>query len=379
MMPETGSARSTSLHFHVLDGLRGVAAVLVVLLHVLEPFELHAQVVPYAGLAVDFFFCLSGFVMAHAYQRKLIAGMPFAHFLKLRIARLFPMILIGCLLGLVVWTAQIAIRHRADLLGPVLVSFALNIFLVPSPLLLADAHNAAWPMNMPMWSLFYEVLANAAFGVLLFRLRHRSLVMLSCVAGAAVFYAGVATGFVGGGSRWGEWLLGILRVAYPFLAGLLVHRMVLGSAGQEAGRSKAGWHWSVSVVLLLMVCMAPVVAPFRGYWELAAVIALLPMTLVCGAKSNAKDASLRLMKYLGELSYPLYLTHYPVVVACSFVIRKVAEGNTPLLYGLLGLELLVIVMFSAVIVRVELQLRTRLETSLLRTLTTPRSLAGRDP
>ncbi|HEX7694251.1 MAG TPA: acyltransferase family protein, partial [Sphingomonas sp.] len=85
--------------FVVLDGMRGLAALSVVALHTAQYFP--SQTGPArAYLAVDFFFMLSGFVMAHAYGDKLRAGLTIKGFAEIRLARLYPMIFLGVTLGL---------------------------------------------------------------------------------------------------------------------------------------------------------------------------------------------------------------------------------------------------------------------------------------
>src|SRR5688572_5964759 len=96
-------------HFETLDGLRGVAALAVLVAHA-SAILLGESVVPRQLLAVQFFFMLSGFVMAYSYEQKLLFGMPFRDFILRRVIRLYPMILLGALLGFMFFVANDAGR-----------------------------------------------------------------------------------------------------------------------------------------------------------------------------------------------------------------------------------------------------------------------------
>ena len=87
-------------HFPVLDGLRGVASIMVIIFHLFEPLSTgHLdQIVNHGYLAVDFFFLLSGFVVGYAYDERW-GTMRFMDFAKLRLIRLQPMVIMGMIFG----------------------------------------------------------------------------------------------------------------------------------------------------------------------------------------------------------------------------------------------------------------------------------------
>src|SRR5690349_1243138 len=92
----------TRQHFKILDGLRGIAALSVVIFHFMEIAvpDYRKDFIAHAYLAVDFFFCLSGFVMAYAYDEKL-KKIGLKRFFTLRLIRLHPLVVIGSVIGLV--------------------------------------------------------------------------------------------------------------------------------------------------------------------------------------------------------------------------------------------------------------------------------------
>src|ERR1700712_1409072 len=85
--------------YHTLDALRGLAAIAVVGFHISQ-VKLEPVLVPYGYLAVDFFFVLSGAVVAHAYEKQLRAGLSWQAFFVKRVIRLYPLALLGTALGL---------------------------------------------------------------------------------------------------------------------------------------------------------------------------------------------------------------------------------------------------------------------------------------
>ena len=90
----------TKPHYDILDGLRGIAALTVVWFHIFEAFATSHldQRINHGYLAVDFFFILSGFVIGYAYDDRW-KKMTVTEFLKRRLIRLHPMVVIGAVIG----------------------------------------------------------------------------------------------------------------------------------------------------------------------------------------------------------------------------------------------------------------------------------------
>lgn len=288
-----------TMRYIYLDGLRGVAAILVVLLHVSEP--LGVSLVPHGGLAVDFFFALSGFVIAHAYGVRM-GAMSFKGFMLRRVIRLYPLILVGLIFGVLVTLLRIVAQHEYSQILDLVGVTAAGALLLPSNFMLGN-NNAAWPLNPPSWSLLFEMLASAAFAVWLWRASRFAVMLVVAVTGfiAAVVY--MQHGQVYGGTNWPY---GIVRVAYPFAAGVLVQRIHVNfSLGNFA-----------ALMLALVVACAllmPVGADVRGLYETTCVLAVFPVLLLVSSRVDATGAIASASLILGELSYPLYAVHYPIM------------------------------------------------------------------
>jgi len=305
---ETTEISSTRPHFAVLDGLRGVAAISVVAFHFLEmviwPYD--NLWLGHGFLAVDFFFCLSGFVMGYAYNDRL-RTMSFWSFLKARIIRLHPLVILGSLLGLIAFYANPFGITPGYNPAKVALIFLTSALMIPYGIMRQRAYNL-FSFNAPAWSLFWEYVASIVFGLILFRLRRGLLLALTIASAILLCWVGHKAGNLPGGWSTGTFWDGGARVAFSFLAGLLIYRM--------------GWHlrsrlgfFALSVLLILAL-----VSPYKtGAWvrEVAIITLYFPLLVILGAGTRLSPRMSprmdRLCRFSGDLSYPLYMTHYSVI------------------------------------------------------------------
>jgi peptidoglycan/LPS O-acetylase OafA/YrhL len=311
-------ALSQQKRFHVLDGLRGVAAMAVVLLHSF----LDKGGVPNGQLAVDLFFILSGFVIAHSYDEKIANGMPVREFLKRRFIRLYPMLLLGAAGG-----TLIAIIHNhtnpdhAYSIRAIMVTGSLSLLVLPY---LGDAilqnqsisqKQPAFPFNPPIWSLFFEIFANVFYAVFHRLLTVRALTLL--VAGG-VIAVGVHGPLDGGAKEAFAW--GLARVSAGFFGGVLLYRLHL----QRRLPAISGNLVSLAICILA-IFMSPV--PIDG-WLYAPVYGILWL-IVLAAANAPKSRWDRLSAFIGDASYPVYLIHWLTLYVATFLGRKLGlSGST---------------------------------------------------
>lgn len=278
--------------FALLDGLRGLAAIAVVLYHVDHDY------MPGGHLAVDFFFVLSGFVIGLNYHHRLASGeLGFVRFTALRVARLYPMLLVGGLLAMWLLNA-----------GPRI------LMLVPE-----TWNRALFPGNPPFWSLLAEFLVNLLFAAVLVRLGWRWIAALAALASAALIWVVAAepltmTKGVGElGAFWPFVLGGALRALFGFLVGLLLFAL------WQQRSSPRRIHWGTLVIPVVLLAILLVDPEQRRWWDLAAIVVLLPALTWAAIRWEAPFP--RIARALGDLSYPLYCIHVPVI----FVTNK-ADG-----------------------------------------------------
>ncbi|MEO8871024.1 MAG: acyltransferase [Granulicella sp.] len=288
----------------MLDGLRGVAALCVVILHFSEMVisDYSKLWIGHGFLAVDFFFCLSGFVLGYAYDDR-IAKVGLGNFLKARLIRLHPLVICGGLLGLVAFYANpfgITPGYGASKLA---LMFAFSVLLIPYGAMEQRGRNL-FSLNAPSWSLFWEYIANLAFAIVLYRIRRGALIALTVVMAVVLCWAGYRTGSLSGGWSIENFWEGAARVAFSFPAGLLVYRM--------------GWRLRTHlgfVALSALLVLALTMPSARGAWvrEAAVIVVGFPLLVALGAGAGVTPKIERLCRFSGDLSYPLYMTHYAVI------------------------------------------------------------------
>lgn len=298
--PHVGLAQGqASRHYETLDALRGVAALAVLLLH--TNYWLWPGLARSAYLAVDFFFVLSGFVVAHAYDDKLERGLPVARFVKLRMVRLYPLHAAGLLI------AAVALAPADFHLPAVTVALALVLGSLFLPWPFASDPDHLFPLNPPAWSLFFEVLANLAYGLTHRWLSQRVLIAMLAGAGTALCFKAAVTGTIDGGVRWTTFEAGLARVFFSFPLGVLVYRW-RASIPSVLG---AGGPW-LPLAVLLLLCLPTVPAPWRAVYDLAFVSVLAPLLVAAGTQASPSAAARPVFLALGAISFPLYVLHEPL-------------------------------------------------------------------
>ena len=318
----SGAFADSKPHYELLDGLRGVAALVVMWYHVFEGFATSPidQRFNHGYLAVDFFFILSGFVIGYAYDDRWKRSLTTREFFKRRLIRLHPMVIMGVALGAITYCIQGCERWDGSHVATSMVMLAmlLNLFLIPvMPGTAADVrgNGEMYPLNGPNWSLFFEYIGNILYALFIRRLSTRWLAVLVALAGAGL--AGYA---IGNGSGYGHlgvgWSLagtnfpgGMLRLLFAFSAGLLMSRVF-----KPVHIRGAFWLCSLAVVVLL--CMPHVGGAERlwlnGLYDSVCVILIFPLLVWLGASGKATDGGTRrVCKFCGDISYPVYVVHYP--------------------------------------------------------------------
>lgn len=307
-----GVGREDKRVFHALDGLRGVAAVFVAMRHT---SFFHALGIHGGYLAVDLFFVLSGFVIAHAYERRLEQGLSAARFVMLRYLRLWPVYVLGGVLGLIAAAFQALPGHDNLTLGQVAHTAPFALMMLPGP----HIKPMLYPVNSVAWSLALELLVNLAYAFLWRRLRDIH-VLGGVLAVSAV--ALIATAFWFGkldvGFTWSNAWGGAPRVVFSFAAGLAVYRIFK----ERPWRSPLPG-WTPLLVLPLLFCLNL----DNVIWPLACVLTVFPVVVLAAAASEPGPRAARAFAWLGAVSYPLYALHKPAGELLALTIHVLAPGN----------------------------------------------------
>ncbi len=324
-------------HYVLLDGLRGVAALLVLWYHVFEGYAfVNGTAVEYLNhgyLAVDFFFLLSGFVIGYAYDDRW-QKMSTGNFFRRRLIRLHPMVIMGTVIGVITFLLQGSEKWDGSHVAFSLVAVAAlcQLFLIPClPGAASDVrgNNEMFPLNGPTWSLFFEYIGNIIYALLLRRLSTRWLTVVVAASGLSLLYfvAADVSGYDMLGIGWSllEWNFpgGLLRMLFPYSMGLLMSRVFKPVKVRGA-------FWICSLVLLCLF----VVPPFEraggvsvnALYDVLCICFVFPVLVWIAASSATTDkTSTSVCKFLGDISYPVYVIHYPFMYL--FYAWMMKEGN----------------------------------------------------
>ena len=354
----TSTYLASKPRYEILDGLRGVAAMLVVAFHLLETYY-HMepdQPINHGYLAVDFFFALSGFVIGYAYDDRWrptpgpsrggrgVNSLTLWTFFKRRLVRLHPMLMFGTLFGALMFYFEGDVPgwesvHQTPWWMLVMVML-WGFTLIPLP---NKFDIRGWqemhPLNNAQWSLMWEYIANVLYALVIRHFRRWMLclfVLLS--AGLTVCLClnidlfGVlsenpyAYTVIGGWSLDPDQIvIAVTRLFYPFFMGLLLSRMFTGADGGrkmfklESFRVRGGFWWCALAVIVLLCVPRLGGADMEQLWknglyEAFVIIACFPLIVALGAGSKVTgERGQAVCRFLGDISYPLYVTHYPLI------------------------------------------------------------------
>jgi peptidoglycan/LPS O-acetylase OafA/YrhL len=286
-----------------LDAARGAAAMAVVIFH-LHSFG--PDPIPAGYRAVDFFFILSGFVIAHAYEARLGDGLSFGRFALIRIGRLYPLYLLGLMVGL----AQLVVQQTALTHDPVGLAASLVTGLLMLPGRIAGVRYI-YPLNNPSWSLFYELVVNAAFALTARWLTPVRLILVVAISLLALTGLALVHKNLSIGAKWDRIGLpgGLTRVSFSFFAGVLIHRY----RPSRAIRSDLA-----TAAIAIAPVLACIVGPYDWRFDLPIDVVCLPALVWIGAAIQPRSAPVAAIAAVaGTMSYGLYALHFPILLWMS--------------------------------------------------------------
>ena len=346
----------TKQHYLILDGLRGAAALMVLWYHVFEGFAFAGgtaiETFNHGHLGVDFFFMLSGFVISYAYDDRWKTtrlhdnkttsggGLTIGSFFKRRLIRLQPMVVMGALIGLITYLIQGGVRWDGTQM-PIhwtMIAFLLAMFLIPAyPGAPYDVrgNGEMYPLNGPSWSLFFEYIGNILYALFIRKLSDKKLSALVGLTGILwiAFVVFDISGYDMIGIGWtldtANFFGGLLRMLFPFSLGMLLARNFnkttcrdvtpVASKNNMASKIITNNIFWIAIVVLFVLFSMPYISKtgdisINGIYELACIILVFPFIVWFGAAGNITSKfSKKVCKFLGDISYPLYIVHYPVM------------------------------------------------------------------
>ena len=324
--------------YEVLDGLRGVAALMVIVFHCFETYvpNFGTQIVNHGYLGVDFFFALSGFVIGYAYDDRWDCMTTWGYF-KRRLTRLHPMVIAGTVVGaaLFFFSGSYFPQTLSTPGWKFALCFVMGLLMIPCGM---GLDIRGWgelnSFNGPNWSLTFEYIGNILYA---FVLRHLPKIALTILCISCAFFTLDLTmgwdvfGLFPDGPQYtviGGWSLttqqmyiGFTRLLYPFLCGLLISR-ILPTHMTDANPSgspihlRGGFWWcSLAIIVIFSVpCIGGETGVPDGLYQAVSILILFPIIVLAGAGSvTTGKKSTAVCKWLGDISYPIYITHYPIM------------------------------------------------------------------
>ncbi|WP_404338508.1 acyltransferase family protein [Sphingomonas sp. MMS12-HWE2-04] len=340
--PDATPARRT-VHFGLLDGLRGVAAVAVVLMHIGEIFLL-PDWLPQAYLAVPFFFVLSGFVISYAYEGGLMRTGRLRDFVRVRVERLYPLLIVGLCFGVLLLGIK-AVVGGDRFSFPILIALLVAaLAMVPLP------GRAAFLVLPPQWSLAIELWGNVVHFALrrwisVTRLAIALPMLFVAMAVAALVFGGLGTGW-----NYANLAGGIATFAYCYTAGILIHHLWKQERLPRFGIAA----WAIAAILVLtLVAPQPLRTPANAIRDLACAGFVYPLLLIAAIQTQPGPRWRALSDWFGRLSYPLYVTHFPVVSFCCLALLRFDPPRWALYAGIAPIAAIAILVAWLMLVGVD--------------------------
>ena len=337
----------------VLDALRGFCALIVVILHFSENYipNYGFRLLPHGCLPVEYFFALTGFTLSYAYDDRWRQGLTLGSFLKRRVIRLHPLVIVGSVIGAACYllsAEQYVGLFPAVGLGQLGLLTLWCCTMLPAPSMFG--WHLLHPLQGPLWTLLYIYIANVLYALVLRHLKTWLLMVLAVAAIAATYHFGFRHGGFHYGPAWSCWIgtgpwptslervlhsanaAALTRMAFPLLAGMVIAR--------KGWRIRTGnWSLWICIAILSLIFLAPEMRPIKpnngpldakailsvlgltpstalnGGFEATAVVVGMPLVLLLGVGGEIRNVKLAVAcRFLGKYSFPLYCTHYPITI-----------------------------------------------------------------
>ena len=317
---ETGFVSQTTGDIRALNTGRGLAALMIALLHGPAAFGV-AELVPHANLGVDLFFVLSGFVIAYAYGPRIDGGMGFPRFAQLRLARLYPLIVLATLVGFALWAARAVMHHAVPGLDA-LLALPLNLILCPAA---SDASpdGLAFPFLLQAWSITWEVVMYLSFFV--WR-RHmgRGAWMVSVVGAITLWILAATHGRLDGGWTTQTFLIGGARAVFGFWTGVAISRLRRPQGGVSLDPlADRALMTAAAIAAGLMLVYVIFESPTLWWADALGVTVGVPLVLAALVLRPQTWLETWLGDRLGEASYSLYMLHLLTLDLLASLLRHI--------------------------------------------------------
>ena len=311
------TASGPTEHYAALDGIRGIAAVSVLLFHLGRWLDL-PWLATNGNLAVDTFFTLSGFVLASAYVERM-HRLSLANFIRLRAIRLMPTIILATAISALYVLIRGALTQQEVAYSQVMIATMLGVlnipyFYAPHPL----GGPQLFPLNGPQFSLFLEIVSNVVWWVC----RFLNQIIFAIAAGAISAVSLLIIG-IGGDTTETFWH-GFPHVGSSFFIGVLLFYIDRKMSFKRGNLYFQTSFWILfSIMLLIFYAPSEISSALKMGWKLA----LAPALVLAGSHVRLTFRQTKLSTYSGDISFPIYALHYPVFCWVNGIYQMLAGGR----------------------------------------------------
>ncbi len=285
-----------------LDGLRGLAALIVLAHHALHRAGIDWFAQGY--LAVDLFFMLSGFVIALAYENRLRNGLGILNFTRIRIVRLYPLLALGALLG----AGQVAVGVY-DVPNSQLILIT-QLLLIPA----LWVSGPLFPLNGVQWSLFFELAVNVFHAIINPWLGRVALGLLVIGSALALALTSRHYGWLGGGWSADTFPSGFTRVGFGYFAGVALFRMY------RSGRLQSfKINWVIPAVALPALIVTAQLIDRVHITDVITVVVAFPILVIVATNVQLTGKARSIALWLGAVSYPIYALQIAVAMPAKLI------------------------------------------------------------
>jgi peptidoglycan/LPS O-acetylase OafA/YrhL len=323
--------------FYTIDGLRGIAALLVVCRHIV-PYHAGRLNFPSSYLAVELFFLFSGFVIAHAYDRRFDAGLGFWEFFKARLIRLYPLYFLGFAIAVLTIPLTLLMGRKTWPLDPQVI--VPNLLMLPTYVVFAG--GALFPFDNPSWTLFFEMLANLVYRLIYKVLTDGRLALLVILAAIMLVFADFYFRSLDIGYNRIHFIGGFARVGYSFFAGIAVYRC---QRARPCPIRISPWLLLAGATALLVQAVPRGLD--RELYDAVCAVVVFPLFAYLATAVEPGPIGQRMFTLGGGASYALYLIHAPLGGVLN---QLFASYGRPKGSILLGVSFIAVVSVIAVLV-----------------------------
>lgn len=314
--------------FPALDALRGIATIVVVQFHIRGLFAGYSvdstNSLGDGYLAVDLFFALSGFVLAHIYIPRFRGGMSAIDFMRVRIIRFYPLYFLGLVVGSVF--LAINLRRLGSLsIEDIARAFALEAFFLPAKI---ENSNQLFPINNVSWSLFVELITNLIFVMCWKKINRMALVGALVVFGLVLFLYIFSNQAASLGNTWETMVGGVFRALFSFFYGVFINHLYREGVLRF---NTTVMVFVASVIAFSALLLMPVGAIARPYFDIIFITAIVPVLIAIGINVHLYGKLAKFASFLGSSSYAIYCLHYPTLAAIVFLSKRYFDGDPPVL------------------------------------------------